>query len=391
MERILDLYPATSFSLLGVILALPLLGAFLNGVFGKRLGRHAVRTTGLLVLGLAFVVSVASFAALHHVGHGLHDAEGHMTAAPRLAWTAWKWMSISALPNATGMTTLQVGFALDPLSAVMLLVVTGVGFLIHLYSSSYMWDDPGFYRFFAYLNLFIFSMLVLILGDSLPMLFVGWEGVGLCSYLLIGFWFNEEKNASAGKKAFIANRVGDFGILVGTAMLLYYTGALDFPTILANKDRLLSEVTVYPIGNAPMWPLAEPFKVYGATLCGLALFLGCTGKSAQIPLYIWLPDAMAGPTPVSALIHAATMVTAGVYLICRLAPVFALSPFVMATIATIGALTALFAATIGLVQNDIKKVLAYSTVSQLGYMFLGVGVGAFSDGFFHVFTHAFFK
>lgn len=391
MERILDLYPATSFSLLGVILGLPLLGAFINGVFGKRLGRNAVRTTGLLVLGLAFVVSVASFASLHHVGHGLHDAEGHMTATPRLAWVAWKWLSLSSLKDAVGMTTLQVGFALDPLSAVMLLVVTGVGFLIHLYSSSYMWDDPGFYRFFAYLNLFVFSMLVLILGDSLPMLFVGWEGVGLCSYLLIGFWFNEDKNASAGKKAFIANRVGDFGILVGTAMLLYYTGGLDFPTILANKDKLLSEVAVWPIGNGPMWPLSEPFKVYGATLCGLALFLGCTGKSAQIPLYIWLPDAMAGPTPVSALIHAATMVTAGVYLICRLSPVFALSPFVMATIATIGALTALFAASIGLVQNDIKKVLAYSTVSQLGYMFLGVGVGAFSDGFFHVFTHAFFK
>jgi NADH-quinone oxidoreductase subunit L len=376
--------------LLGVILGLPLLGAFVNGVFGKRIGRDGVRAMGLMAMGAAFLLAVVSFVALHHHAHTLHDAAGNVTRNPRLAWTAWKWLTLS-LGELRGTTTLQVGFAVDPLSSVMMLVVTGVGFLIHLYSSSYMWKDPGFYRFFAYLNLFIFSMLVLILGDSLPMLFVGWEGVGLCSYLLIGFWFDDDKNASAGKKAFIANRVGDFGILVGTAMLLHYTGALDFPGILANSNRLMEEVTVWPIGNAPMLGASAPIKVYAATLCGLALFLGCAGKSAQIPLYVWLPDAMAGPTPVSALIHAATMVTAGVYLICRLSPVFVLSPAAMAVIATTGALTALFAATIGLVQNDIKKVLAYSTVSQLGYMFLGVGVGAFADGFFHVFTHAFFK
>jgi NADH-quinone oxidoreductase subunit L len=390
MEQLFDLYPAAHFSLLGVILGLPLVGAFVNGVFGKRIGRDGVRAMGLMVMAAAFLTAVVSFVALHHHAHGLHDEAGRIASNPRLVWTAWKWLSLSR-GELQGTTTLQVSFAIDPLSATMMLVVTGVGFLIHLYSSSYMWKDAGFYRFFAYLNLFIFSMLVLILGDNLPMLFVGWEGVGLCSYLLIGFWFDEEKNAAAGKKAFIANRIGDFGLLVGMAMLLYYTGSLDFSGISAHSGRLMEEVTIWPIGNAPMLGASGPIKVYAATLCGLALFLGCTGKSAQIPLYVWLPDAMAGPTPVSALIHAATMVTAGVYLICRLSPVFVLSPATMAVIATTGALTALFAASIGLVQNDIKKVLAYSTVSQLGYMFLGVGVGAFADGFFHVFTHAFFK
>ncbi|MCS6899728.1 MAG: NADH-quinone oxidoreductase subunit L [Myxococcales bacterium] len=390
MESLFNLYPPTNFSLLGVILGLPLLGAFVNGVFGKRIGRDGVRAMGLMAMGATFLMAVVSFAALHHHAHELHDGSGRITSNPRLVWTAWKWLSLS-LGELKGNTTLQVSFSIDPLSATMMLVVTGVGFLIHLYSSEYMWKDAGFYRFFAYLNLFVFSMLVLILGDNLPMLFVGWEGVGLCSYLLIGFWFDEEKNAAAGKKAFIANRIGDFGLLVGMAMLLHYTGSLDFAGISAHSSGLMQEVVIWPIGYVPMLVTSAPVKVYAATLCGLALFLGCTGKSAQIPLYVWLPDAMAGPTPVSALIHAATMVTAGVYLICRLSPVFVLSPAVMAVIATTGALTAFFVATIGLVQNDIKKVLAYSTVSQLGYMFLGVGVGAFADGFFHVFTHAFFK
>lgn len=389
MERFFELYPATHFSLIGLILGLPLLGAFVNGVFGKRIGREGSRTMGLLVMAVAFLFALIAFGALQHHAQELQDATGHLSQNPRLSWSAWKWMNLS-LKEGQGMTTLNISFAIDPLSAVMMLVVTGVGFLIHLYSAAYMWKDEGFYRFFAYLNLFIFSMLVLILGDSLPMLFVGWEGVGLCSYLLIGFWFDDEKNAAAGKKAFIANRVGDAGLLVGMAMLLYYTGSLDFPGILANSNGLLTEVTLWPIGHAPLL-FGAPITAYAATICGFALFLGCTGKSAQIPLYIWLPDAMAGPTPVSALIHAATMVTAGIYLICRLSPIFVLSPVVMAVIAITGALTALFAASIGLVQNDIKKVLAYSTVSQLGYMFLGVGVGAFSDGFFHVFTHAFFK
>jgi NADH-quinone oxidoreductase subunit L len=280
----------------------------------------------------------------------------------------------------------------------MALVVTGVGFLIHLYSTKYMAEDPGYHRFFAYLNLFIFSMLVLILGDSLPVLFVGWEGVGLCSYLLIGFWFEDEANAAAGKKAFIANRVGDFGLLVAMGLLLYYTGALDWQGIEAGREQLFRAVTIFPdrvagvsLSGIPVVGPLLPFQVSAATLVGLALFLGCAGKSAQIPLYVWLPDAMAGPTPVSALIHAATMVTAGVYLVCRLSMVFVLSPFAMLTVALVGAATALLAATIAFAQNDIKKVLAYSTVSQLGYMFLGVGVGAFTAGFFHVITHAFFK
>jgi NADH-quinone oxidoreductase subunit L len=294
----------------------------------------------------------------------------------------------------------------------MMLVVTGVGFLIHLYATEYMKDDAAFHRFFAYLNLFIFSMLVLIMGHSLPVLFVGWEGVGLCSYLLIGFWYDKEANAAAGKKAFIANRVGDFGLLVAMAMLVYFCGSLTFDGVRDNANSLLREVTIWPLGNLPteavwdksfadksMWPAwlvhvflpEEPVKVYAATLVGLAVFLGCAGKSAQIPLYVWLPDAMAGPTPVSALIHAATMVTAGVYLVARMADVFVLSPAAMATVACVGAATAILAASIGFFQRDLKKILAYSTVSQLGFMFIGVGVGAFAAGFFHVFTHAFFK
>ena len=264
-----------------------------------------------------------------------------------------------------------------------------------------MAEDPGFYRFFTYLNLFIFSMLVLILGDSLPVLFVGWEGVGLCSYLLIGFWFGDDKNATAGKKAFITNRIGDFGLLVAMGLLIYYCGALDWSGIEGARNNLLTDVQIWPLGDHV--PVARFFgdsfaawvntKHYAsaATLVGLALFLGCAGKSAQLPLYVWLPDAMAGPTPVSALIHAATMVTAGVYLVCRTASIFVLSPAAMFVVALTGGITAVLAATIAFAQNDIKKVLAYSTVSQLGYMFLGVGVGAFSAGFFHVLTHAFFK
>jgi NADH-quinone oxidoreductase subunit L len=257
-----------------------------------------------------------------------------------------------------------------------------------------MAKDPGYHRFFAYLNLFVFSMLVLILGDSLPVLFVGWEGVGLCSYLLIGFWFSEEKNARAGRKAFVTNRIGDFGLLVAMALLVYYGGALDWTSIAAYAERLLTPIDLSigvgrPIGAALEWMGLR--YVSAASLIGIFLFLGCAGKSAQLPLYVWLPDAMAGPTPVSALIHAATMVTAGVYLVCRMAPVFVLSPAAMFTVAFVGALTAVFSATIAFAQRDIKKVLAYSTVSQLGFMFLGAGVGAFTAGFFHVLTHAFFK
>ncbi len=392
MHAIEALFPAGDFTLLAFIVLLPLLGAAVNGVFGKRLGREAVTLMGLGSVFVSFLFAVVTFLVLsqHHEGE-----EG-----VKLVWKGWEWMKLS-LARDSGATSLWISLSVDALSGTMALVVTGIGFLIHLYSSKYMEDDPGYYRFFTYLNLFIFSMLVLILGDSLPVLFVGWEGVGLCSYLLIGFWFGEDKNAAAGKKAFITNRIGDFGLLVAMGLLLYYCGALDWSGIDGARHNLLQQIQIWPLGDhvpladllgekAGAW-LNEPRSVTVATLVGLFLFLGCAGKSAQLPLYVWLPDAMAGPTPVSALIHAATMVTAGVYLMCRTASIFVLSPAAMFTVAVIGGLTAVLAASIAFVQNDIKKVLAYSTVSQLGYMFLGVGVGAFSAGFFHVLTHAFFK
>jgi NADH-quinone oxidoreductase subunit L len=255
----------------------------------------------------------------------------------------------------------------------MLLVITGVGSLIHLFSVGYMKSDPGYARYFAYLNLFVVFMLVLVLGSSFPVMFIGWEGVGLCSYLLIGFWFNDKANADAGKKAFIVNRIGDFGFMVAMFLIWHHLGTLTFTGM---TDRAPA---VFASGSATV------------TAITLFLFLGCTGKSAQIPLYTWLPDAMAGPTPVSALIHAATMVTAGVYLVARTNVLFSLAPVSSTVVAGIGALTALFAATIALRQYDIKKVLAYSTISQLGYMFIGVGTGAYASGVFHLVTHAFFK
>jgi NADH-quinone oxidoreductase subunit L len=394
MHALEALFPESDFTLLAFIVLLPLLGAAVNGVFGKRLGREAVTLMGLGSVFVSFLFSVVTFFVLKS-----HGGEGE---SPKLIWKGWEWMHLSqSIGNGGGPLSLWVSLSVDALSGTMALIVTGIGFLIHLYSSEYMKDDPGFYRFFTYLNLFIFSMLVLILGDSLPVLFVGWEGVGLCSYLLIGFWFGEEKNAAAGKKAFITNRIGDFGLLVAMGLLLYYTGALDWAGIEAGRGNLLTPVTIWPLGDHV--PLANvlpqgwaawintPRTATAATLVGLFLFLGCAGKSAQLPLYVWLPDAMAGPTPVSALIHAATMVTAGVYLVCRTSAIFVMSPAAMFTVALIGGLTAVLAASIAFAQNDIKKVLAYSTVSQLGYMFLGVGVGAFTAGFFHVLTHAFFK
>ncbi len=277
----------------------------------------------------------------------------------------FSWMPVGDLQ-------IDAALQLDQLSMVMVLVVTGVGALIHVFSVGYMRDDPGYPRYFSYLNLFVFFMLMLVLGANYPVLFVGWEGVGLCSYLLIGFWFNDKANADAGKKAFILNRIGDFGFLVAMFMLFANIGVLDFVGVNARALDLGA-------GSALV-----------TAIC-LFMFLGCTGKSAQIPLYVWLPDAMAGPTPVSALIHAATMVTAGVYLIARSAALFSLSPVASLTVAVVGAVTAIFAATIGLKQWDIKKVLAYSTISQLGYMFVGVGVGAYVSGMFHLVTHAFFK
>jgi len=309
---------------------------------------------GPAVLGASFALALAIFFAM----------QGAHADAP-FVQRYFSWMPVGDLQ-------IDVAFQLDQLSMIMVLVITGVGTLIHLFSVGYMQDDPGYPRYFAYLNLFVFFMLLLVLGANYPMMFIGWEGVGLCSYLLIGFWFSEKANADAGKKAFIVNRIGDFGFLVAMFLLFANLGTLDYVGVAA----------------------AAPSLVFGGALVTaicLFLFLGCTGKSAQIPLYVWLPDAMAGPTPVSALIHAATMVTAGVYLIARSAAIFAMAPAASLTVVVVGALTALFAASIGLKQWDIKKVLAYSTVSQLGFMFIAVGAGAYVAGVFHLVTHAFFK
>jgi NADH-quinone oxidoreductase subunit L len=344
-------------TLLWAIALLPLAGFLINGgaAFAAPTRRIIPTVVGPGVVGLAFVLALVNFARM--LGADLHE--------PVVA-TYWQWMP-------TGSLSIDAAFQLDQLSILMTLIITGVGFLIHVFSVGYMREDPGYARYFSYLNLFVFFMLVLVLGASFPVMFVGWEGVGLCSYLLIGFWFRDREKADAGKKAFIVNRIGDFGFLVAMFMIFSNLGALDF-------------VTVFEAAPAT-------FQYGGAviTVVTLFLFLGAVGKSAQIPLYVWLPDAMAGPTPVSALIHAATMVTGGVYLVARASVLFALAPLSSITVAGIGALTALFAATIGLVQTDIKKVLAYSTVSQLGYMFIGVGVGAYAAGVFHLMTHAFFK
>ncbi len=404
MSFFASLFPQDDFALFGVILGFPLLGAFINGIWGKRLGKPAVRAMAIASVTISFVASVVVLFALNYwVDTSGHTENGKMVHDHvRVTWTLWQWMHTNGGRGA-GSIPIDVKFSVDALSSVMMLVITGVGALIHLYASSYMAEDKAYHRFFCYLNLFVFAMLMLVMADNLPILFIGWEGVGLCSYLLIGFWYDKDANAAAGKKAFIANRVGDFGLLCAMFLLAQYCGALDWNGIESNAAQLVDppvdalRIHLWPLGGgryegwASFLQPANPLSISAATACGLALLLGCTGKSAQIPLYTWLPDAMAGPTPVSALIHAATMVTAGVYLVCRLHFVFLLSPFVMMVVALVGAFTAFYAATIALVQYDIKKVLAYSTVSQLGFMFLGVGVGAFSAGFFHVFTHAFFK
>ena len=337
--------------------AFPLLGFLVNGALAIRRpgAKDAVSAVGVGVLVASFLVAVGVFLELWR----------HPPHAPIIV-NLWRWMPVDTLQ-------IDMAFQVDQLSAVMLLVVTGVGSLIHLFSVGYMKDDPGYARYFAYLNLFVVFMLVLVLGSSFPVMFIGWEGVGLCSYLLIGFWFNDKVNADAGKKAFIVNRIGDFGFLIAMFMIWHTLGTLTFSGMVERAPAVLSA------GGGMV------------TAITLFLFLGCTGKSAQIPLYTWLPDAMAGPTPVSALIHAATMVTAGVYLVARTNILFAMAPLSSTVVAGIGALTALFAATIGLRQYDIKKVLAYSTVSQLGYMFLAVGTGAYTAGMFHLATHAFFK
>ncbi len=339
------------------ILLLPLIGAVVNGLgaFLWRGKKSIPSLVGPLAVIGAFVIVVANFVSM--LATSPHD--------PAIV-SLWTWM-------AAGNLSVGVDLQFDQLSMLMMLVVTGVSSVIHVYSVGYMGEDPGYSRYFAYLNLFVFFMLVLVLGANFAVTFVGWEGVGLCSYLLIGFWYENRDFASAGKKAFVVNRIGDFGFLVGMFMIFVHFGTLSYAQVFAAAPTTLA------YGGAVV------------TLMTLVLFLGCTGKSAQIPLYVWLPDAMAGPTPVSALIHAATMVTAGVYLVARASVLFAMAPVSQAVVAAVGAGTALFAATIATQQNDIKKVLAYSTVSQLGYMFLAVGIGAYTAGVFHLMTHAFFK
>ena len=340
---------------LWLIPLLPLAGAAINGFFGKKSSRKAVTTVALFFSGAAFAMALLVAFRFSSLTLPYHEFFAH-------------WIR-------SGNFTADFSFYLDQLSLVMLLVVTGVGFLIHIYSVGYMWDDPSYYRFFSYLNLFMFFMLTLVLADNYLLMFIGWEGVGLASYLLIGFWFTKDSAASAGKKAFIVNRIGDFGFLIALFLLIKHFGSLNF-------DRVFGSVMPLGIETAGAGLL---------TAIGILLMVGACGKSAQIPLYIWLPDAMEGPTPVSALIHAATMVTAGVYMVSRSHVIFQHAPIALTVVAIIGTLTAFFAATIGIAQTDIKKVLAYSTVSQLGYMFMACGAGAFSAGIFHLMTHAFFK
>jgi NADH-quinone oxidoreductase subunit L len=348
---------------------LPLVGAAINLIFGRRMSRETVNVVACTAVGASAVLAIHAV-----VGPLWGEYQAWLQAgkigSPVVRDTVYTWIQSGGL-------VIDLSFLLDPLSAVMILTVTIVGFFIHLYSTGYMAHDPRYATYFGYLNLFTGAMLILVLGDSLPVMFIGWEGVGVCSYLLIGFWFDKTKNADAGRKAFVVNRIGDFGFLIGIFLLFAATGAVDFAGLQTAMPILLQ-----PIG--PGLPSI-------AFVAGLLLFVGAIGKSAQIPLYVWLPDAMAGPTPVSALIHAATMVTAGVYMVARLSFLYMATPTAMAVVAGIGAATALFAAIIGFAQTDIKKVLAYSTVSQLGFMFVGVGTGAFVAGIFHLFTHAFFK
>lgn len=338
---------------------LPFAGFIIAGLFGRYLKERAAYIAIAGVSG-AFLLSVSAF---------LDVLSGRVIDENLYSWIA------------VGSFSVNVGFQIDQLTAVMLMVVTTLSTLIHIYSVGYMHGDKGFARFFAYLELFTFFMLVLVMANNFLLLFVGWEGVGLCSYLLIGFWYEKKSASDAGVKAFVVNRVGDFGFALGMLLIFVTFGTLDFTDVFGALSSPAAQ---------------QGLDVFGAqvgvlTLIALLLFVGATGKSAQIPLYVWLPDAMEGPTPVSALIHAATMVTAGVFMVARCAPIFSMSEAAMNVVAVIGGLTAVFAATIGLVQNDIKRVIAYSTISQLGYMFLGLGVGAFSAGIFHLTTHAFFK
>lgn len=357
-----------------LIPTLPLAGSALIGLLGlitlrssgRKLDKRIVTSIALGSVGLAFVLSVLAVYQLFAVQH-----------KELFTIDLFTWLHGGSLRLADGTIAgfnVPWGYQLDPLSAVMVLVVTGVGFLIHVYSTGYMWDDTGYYRFFSYLNLFMFAMLTLVLANNYAMMFVGWEGVGLCSYLLIGFYFDKKSAGDAGKKAFVVNRIGDAGFLLGMMLIFVHFGSLRF-------EEVFNKAAALPVQQGHDF-------LFWATLC---LFIGACGKSAQIPLYVWLPDAMEGPTPVSALIHAATMVTAGVYMVCRSNALYSRAPETLTIVAVVGSLTAIFAATIGFAQTDIKRVLAYSTVSQLGYMFAALGVGSFVGGIFHLMTHAFFK
>ena len=334
-----------------LVILLPLFGFIFNGLMGRYLSKTIVGIIGSLVVGVSFVLSIILF--------------NKVAATGAIEYNLFNWFHLQNLH-------VNFSFLIDHLSTWMMLIITGIGFLIHIYSIGYMHEDPGFSRFFAYLNLFIFSMLLLVMGGNYMILFIGWEGVGLCSYLLIGFWYTNNAYGHAARKAFIMNRIGDLGLLLGIFLIFKTFGTIQF-----------KEVFEFAASGS--------YKVEIITLITLLLFVGAMGKSAQIPLFTWLPDAMAGPTPVSALIHAATMVTAGIYLIIRSNVLFSLAPFTLNIVLYVGLATSLLAAFIGLRQNDIKKVLAYSTVSQLGLMFVALGVGAYSSGLFHVTTHAFFK
>jgi NADH-quinone oxidoreductase subunit L len=350
------MFPYTS-----LIVVFPFLGFLVLGLFGSRMkNEKLIGILGSGTIGLSFLLALTLFFQMLN-----SEPEQRKQIVSVFTW-------FSAFTGSPGSFTINVAYQVDQLSILMTLIVTGIGFLIHIYSIGYMQNDRGYWRFFAYMNLFIFAMLNLVLADNFLLLFLGWEGVGLCSYLLIGFWYEKNTTGDAAKKAFIVNRIGDFGFILGMLLIFSTFGSLNFNSVFSSASLLT-------MGNKTVFWIT------------LLLFIGAMGKSAQIPLYVWLPDAMAGPTPVSALIHAATMVTAGVYMVARCSLLYALSPMTMNIVAIVGAVTAVFAATIALVQNDIKKVLAYSTISQLGYMFLALGVAAFSAGIFHLMTHAFFK
>src|SRR5437868_1283813 len=363
--------------LLSLIIFAPLAGAVVNWFAGRRLRNE--RFIGLVACASVGISTILSF-------YFAFKSDGALRSTQPIMDHLWTWIQV-------GSFRADFGLAMDRLSGIYALFITSVGLLIHIFAAGYMHGDSGYYRFFAYLNLFMFAMLTLVLGDNFLLMFVGWEGVGLCSYLLIGYYLDREEAAPAAKKAFIANRVGDWGFVLGIMLVFFLTSAKGAGSI-SFVDKPAQGVTsaLATVASMPIdgftW---HAIFAGGITSVAILLFIGAIGKSAQIPLFVWLPDAMAGPTPVSALIHAATMVTAGVYMLARCSAIFTHAPTAMFMVAIVGAATALFAATIGLAQNDIKKVLAYSTISQLGYMFLACGVGAFTAAIFHVITHAFFK